>query len=283
MVSSADRVAARQTDSAGEGSSGSPAPSQPRVVAEHVGIDYYIRRSGTHFTAVKDVSFTINDGDLVCVVGPSGCGKSTLASALAGLTPYDRGSLSIGGTPVKGVSSDRAMVFQKAALLPWKTVVDNVAYGLRLRSETKASARAKSRDMLEVVGLAGFQDSWPYELSGGMQQRVNLARALAVDPEILLLDEPFASVDAQTRAILQNQLLEIWQNFNKTGLFITHQIEEAVLLGDRVIVMSKGPGSVVLADITIDLPRPRTGSIHSNPKFASYVDQIWGQLNFDRL
>jgi NitT/TauT family transport system ATP-binding protein len=253
-----------------------------RVRASHVAIGYTLGHSGEYLEAVRDVSLSVADGELVAVIGPSGCGKSTLVSAVAGLIPYSRGDLTIDGVPVRGPGTDRGVVFQRPALLPWRRVDDNVAYGLHLRGVPRAEARSRALSALELVELAQFADLYPYQLSGGMQQRVNLARALVSDPAILLLDEPFSALDAQTRELLQAELLRIWERTGKAGIFITHQIEEAVLLADRVVVLSAGPGSVVRATMEIDLGRPRDMSCRRNPRFAEYVEQIW-KILFEEL
>ncbi|MDF9839755.1 MULTISPECIES: ABC transporter ATP-binding protein [unclassified Paenibacillus] len=249
-------------------------PQSYKLVAEHVGIQYRVKRTGENLQAVRDVSFQIKPEEFVCIVGPSGCGKSTFLNAVAGLMPHNRGQLVLDGTKISGPGKDRAVVFQSPALLPWRTVVGNVKYGLELRGTDKQTMMDKSMEMIKLVGLSGHEHKYPNELSGGMQQRVNLARALASDPELLLLDEPFSALDAQTREVMQNELLRIWQETRKTAMFITHQIDEAVFLADRVIVLSKGPGSVVSADIEINLPRPRNEASKADPEFLSKVAQI---------
>jgi NitT/TauT family transport system ATP-binding protein len=256
-----------------------PTPRTSRVHLSRVSIGYPARNRARDFIAVKNATFDIGEGELVCVVGPSGCGKSTILGAIAGLVPYRGGRLEVDGRPVTGTGSDRAVVFQRASLLPWLTVEDNVAYGLRSYGVPRREARRRALSMIELVGLTGFIKSYPYQLSGGMQQRANLARALAADPQILLLDEPFASLDAQARETLQLELLRIWETYTKSGLFITHQIEEAVLLGDKVIVSSRGPASTVTTCIPISIPRPRNRDSLLNPKFPQYVEEIWRLLH----
>lgn len=251
----------------------------PRVSARGLTLGYKGRGQVEEFVAVADATFDIGSSEMVCVVGPSGCGKSTVLSAVAGLVPYSSGELLVDGKPVTGPGSDRAVVFQKASLLPWISVEDNVAYGLRAYGEGKRAARIRARELLEVVGLGDFTHAYPYQLSGGMQQRVNLARALAADPAILLLDEPFAALDAQQREILQGELLRIWSSATKAGLFITHQIDEAVLLGNRVIVSTRGPASQINKAIEIDLPWPRSRDTRLDPRFTEYVEHIWGLLS----
>ena len=199
--------------------------------------------------AVAGVSFTVEAGTLVTLLGPSGCGKTTLLRMIAGLVEWDKGEITVNGTPVRGPGPDRAMVFQAFALMPWATVRDNVAFGLELRGVPKAKRYPRAEELLTLVGLKGFENRLPGQLSGGMQQRVGLARALAVDPEILLMDEPFGALDEQTRRLLQEELLQIWEKTRKTVIFITHSMEEAVLLGDRVALMSPRPGQIGRAHV----------------------------------
>lgn len=209
---------------------------------------------GSQVTAVRDVSLDVEEGDFVCLLGPSGCGKSTILNMVAGFLPPTGGEIRVGGRAVSGPGPDRGVVFQSFALFPWKTVLDNVAFGPKMRGVAKAEREAIARDYLALAGLAHAADRYPNELSGGMQQRVGVARALANDPDILLMDEPFASVDAQTRMTLQEELTKIWQDRRPTIIFITHDVGEAVFLANRVVVLSRGQ---VLDDVVIDLPRPR--------------------------
>jgi NitT/TauT family transport system ATP-binding protein len=255
-----------------------PVDGTTRIRARNVSIAYEMRGRKEPFVAVADATFDVGQAEMVCLVGPSGCGKSTVLSAVAGLMPVRSGELTVNGRPVTGPASDRAVVFQKPSLLPWMTVQDNVAYGLRSYGASKSSALERARELLDVVGLASFAKAYPYQLSGGMQQRTNLARALAADPQLLLFDEPFSSLDAQTREILQDELMRIWANTDKAGLFITHQIDEAVLLGNRVLVSTKGPASRITREIVIDLPRPRTHATRLHPEFTTYVEHIWSLL-----
>jgi NitT/TauT family transport system ATP-binding protein len=249
-----------------------------RVLAENVSIEYVVKRTGQPYEVFSNLSLKIDEGELVCVVGPSGCGKSTLLAAIAGIVPISGGTLTVSGNPVTGPGRDRAVVFQHASLLPWRTALANVTFGLRIRGMERTEAKRRAAETLELVGLSQFHHSYPHEMSGGMQQRVNLARALAVNPEILLLDEPFASLDALQREVLQNELTRIWEQTGKSGMFITHQIDEAVLLGDRVVVMSKGPNATILKEIRVDLPRPRNRATRSHPDFAKYTELIWELL-----
>jgi len=227
------------------------------------------------------IDLKIGAGEFVSIVGQSGCGKSTLLLAIDGLLPIDRGSISIDGHPVRAPGPDRAVVFQDASLLPWRTVLRNITYGLELQHRAGAAARDEARRLIELVGLAGHEDRFPRQLSGGMKQRVNLARALLTDPEMLLLDEPFAALDAQTREQMQAELLRIWSASRKTALFITHQIDEAVYLSDRVVVLRRGPAEVI-ADIAIDIGRPRGLEVKKSQRFRDYEDEIWSLIHRGR-
>jgi ABC-type nitrate/sulfonate/bicarbonate transport system ATPase subunit len=211
----------------------------------------------------------------MAIVGPSGCGKTSLMSIVAGLLPFDKGTVSIDGNPVNGPGVDRAVVFQHASLLPWRTVTGNIRYGMELQRRFDAATMTERTEYFtKLVGLAGFERHYPSELSGGMQQRTNLARALAADPVVLLMDEPFAALDAQTREFMQSELLKIWAQTKKTVLFITHQINEAVYLADRVAVLSSRPGRLKgLFDIPFG--RPRTLALKRDPKFLELEDEIW--------
>jgi NitT/TauT family transport system ATP-binding protein len=234
-------------------------------------------RTGRCLVALQDVNLQISSGEFVSIVGPSGCGKTTFLNAVDGLLKTSRGRLMLDGNPITGPGKDRAMVFQMASLLPWRTVMGNVMYGLELLGRKKRDEQKKVEDLIRLIGLSGFEHSYPSELSGGMQQRVNLARALAVDPEILLLDEPFAALDAQTRELMQFELLRVWSTTRKTALFVTHHISEAIYLSDRVIVFSGRPGTVKDI-ISIDIPRPRSLSVKSESKFVEYADRIWASI-----
>src|ERR1700691_5550938 len=241
----------------------------------HVSKRYWLEREGTEAPALIDVSLSVADGEFMAIVGPSGCGKTSLLNIIAGLLPYEEGSVSIDGHKVNGPGIDRAVVFQHSSLLPWRTIAGNVRYGMELqRRFDKATMAERTEKFIRLVGLAGFERSYPGELSGGMQQRVNLARALAADPKVLLMDEPFAALDAQTREFMQAELLKIWSAARKTVVFITHQINEAIYLADRVVVMSARPGRV--KDIfRIPFDRPRTLSLKRDPRFLEIEDAIW--------
>ena len=243
------------------------------IEAKDLDVQFVMRRSGDALNALKDFTLSIEAGKFVCIIGPSGCGKTTLLNVLAGLNHPVRGQVLMNGRPVMGPGLERAMVFQSSALLPWRTVVQNIAYGLEIQKVSRQAREQRAHAMCNLVGLTGFEESYPHELSGGMQQRVNLARALATNPKLLLMDEPFASLDAQTREQMQEEILQIWRQTRQTVIFVTHQIEEAVFLGDEVVVMSSRPGRVKTI-ISIELPRPRTYEAKKTPAFHAYVDQL---------
>jgi NitT/TauT family transport system ATP-binding protein len=236
---------------------------------------YYVERDGRQVLALSAVSLSVAEGEFVAIVGPSGCGKTTLLNIVAGLLPYDLGTVAIDGRHVKGPGVDRAVVFQHSSLLPWRTIAGNVRYGMELhRRVDRATMQQRTDYFIRLVGLTGFERHYPSELSGGMQQRVNLARALASDPVVLLMDEPFAALDAQTREQMQVELLKIWADARKTVLFITHQIDEAVYLADRVAVMSARPGQIK-GVFDVPFPRPRPLSVKRDPRFVALEDAIW--------
>jgi len=249
-----------------------------KLRAVNVTIHYWIERSARPFLAVDGATLDVSQGEFVSIVGPSGCGKTTFLNAVDGLLPISGGSLELNGRSIAKPGPDRAMVFQQPSLLPWRTVLGNVVYGLEMQGRTSKSQRvARASDLIQLVGLGGFENAFPTELSGGMQQRVNLARALATDPDMLLLDEPFAALDAQTREFMQSEFLRIWGETRKTALFITHDIKEAVYLADRVLVFSKRPGRVK-ACVDVNLPRPRELSIKREARFLEYEDAIWNHI-----
>ncbi|MFF5444213.1 ABC transporter ATP-binding protein [Streptomyces sp. NPDC012888] len=229
------------------------------------------------FTALDGVDLEIGSGEFLVVVGPSGCGKSTLLDLLGGLTRPTEGRILLDGDPVTGPGLDRGTVFQQYALLPWRTAQGNVEFGLEATGVPRRRRAARAREFLELVGLAGFEDRHPHELSGGMRQRVAIARALAYDPDVLLMDEPFAALDAQTREALQGELRRIWETTGKTVVFITHGIEEAVYLGQRVAVMTSRPGRIKeVVPVALD---GHTGDVRSSPEFARYRHEIWDLLH----
>src|SRR5438309_8458204 len=239
--------------------------------ARGVRMEYRDRQSDARLVAIEAMDLDVRDGEFVSLLGPSGCGKSTFLKIVNGLLKATAGEIRLRRD---GSGREDAMVFQDAALFPWYSVLDNVAYGLVCAGVSNKEARRRAAPLIELVGLSGFETKYPYQLSGGMQQRANLARALAVDTPVLLMDEPFASLDAQTREVMQAELLRIWNAAKKTVLFVTHQIDEAVYLSDRVVVMAARPGKVI-ADIEIDLPRPRPLSVKRTPEFAVYEERIW--------
>jgi NitT/TauT family transport system ATP-binding protein len=253
--------------------------------ADHLrveGVSIVYAGSGRHpgsTLAVDGAELTVRRGEFVVIVGPSGCGKTTLLNAVAGFIPVAGGRLMLDGTPITGPSPQRAMVFQEASLLPWRTVLGNISYGLDLaRTMPAADRKRRARELLELVGLGEFGARYPAQLSGGQQQRVNLARALAVEPALLLLDEPFASIDAQTREQMQTELLRICAARDVTALFVTHDITEAAYLADRVAVFGPRPGSIV-REVTVPFERPRDASCRRDPRFQAVVDEIAGALS----
>ena len=231
---------------------------------------------GVNLEALQNINLKVHDGEFCCVVGPSGCGKTTLLRILAGLESPTAGSVEIGSGP--GDRPLNAMVFQEQSVFPWMTVDQNVAYGLHMRGVAAARTRDVTADLLAKVGLSAFARAYPHQLSGGMKQRVAVARAFAVDPEVLLMDEPFAALDEQSKVILQDELLKIWEGTRKTVVYITHSIDEAVALGDRVVVMTARPGRIK-AEIDVDLARPRlVHELKGRPEFARIVGRVWGLL-----
>lgn len=227
--------------------------------------------------ALRNVDLKILPGEFVSLVGASGSGKTTLLRLVHGLIPPTSGEVLVEGRHIDGPGLDRGFVFQRDALLPWRTVLDNVTLGLEARGTKGREARKIAEEYITLVGLEGFEDHYPHEISGGMRQRVNLARALVVDPDVLLMDEPFASVDAQTREIMQGELLRIWSKHKKTVLFVTHQIDEAVYLSDRVLVLTARPGQVKEV-IEVDIPRPRPLAVKRTAGFMRIVDKIWSLI-----
>ena len=216
--------------------------------------------------AVETTSINIKAGEFVCILGPSGCGKSTILNAIAGYVKPTTGAVRVDGETVEKPGPDRGMVFQQYSLLPWKTVYENVAFGPKMAGQTRTEAGSTANTFLELVGLKKFGNRYPAELSGGMQQRVGIARALANYPSVLLMDEPFGALDAQTRLMMQESLLDIWNKFGTTVVFVTHDVDEAVFLADRVLIMSAAPGRII-EDLAIDLPRPRSTDLASTPEY----------------
>jgi NitT/TauT family transport system ATP-binding protein len=245
-----------------------------KLEAQGIRLEYYQPRTNSKLVALDDVSLTVREGEFVSIVGPSGCGKTTFLSVVDGLIPSTAGRIVVDGKVATTPGPDRAVVFQDASLLPWRTVLSNVLYGLECQGVRRREARERAQHFIEMVGLQGFEQHYPYELSGGMQQRVNLARALVMDPQILLMDEPFAALDAQTREVMQEELLQIWLRAKKTVLFVTHQINEAIYLSDRVIVFTARPGRVKRT-LAVDIERPRKLVVKRDPRFHRLEDDIW--------
>ncbi|WP_206615479.1 ABC transporter ATP-binding protein [Solirhodobacter olei] len=239
----------------------------------------FVTPTGAAMTAIRDVTLTVEPGQFCAVVGPTGCGKSTTLTLAAGLEMPSAGSVRVSGEPVTGITKGASFVFQSDALLPWKPVLDNVALGPMFRGMNKAEAKERARDWLRTVGLAGFEQHYPHQLSGGMRKRVSLAAALINEPSMLLMDEPFSALDVQTRAIMSNELLTLWDRQKPSVIFVTHDLEEAIGLADKVVVITAGPGTVK-AEFEIDLPRPRgdVQSIRFNKRFLELYQQIWEAL-----
>ena len=240
----------------------------------------HLGKSFGELRALQDINLAVERGEFIAVVGPSGCGKTTFLRIVAGLEPASSGEVNLDGRAVTGPGGDRGFVFQTDNLLPWRTVFANAIIGREIAGQVGAAERQRTMELLKLVGLEGFESYHPRQLSGGMRQRVNLARALAIDPEILLMDEPFSALDAQTREIMQTELMRIWEAGRKTVLFVTHQIDEAVFLSDRVLVFARRPGRL-RESVLIELPRPRSLAIKRTSEFVRYVDHIWRLIEDD--
>jgi len=239
---------------------------------------------GQRYTAVKDVSLTVGAGEFVSVVGPTGCGKSTLLNVGAGLLTPSTGSVSVFGEPLKGINQRAGYMFQAESLMPWRTALANVMAGLEFHGVPLAQARTQAEEWLRRVGLGGFGDRFPHQMSGGMRKRVSLAQTLVLDPDIILMDEPFSALDIQTRQLMENELLALWQAKKKAVLFITHDLDEAIALSDRVVVLSAGPGSHPIGDFVIDIERPRdVAEVKMTPRFIALHKAIWSVLREEVL
>jgi len=260
--------------------SGKPGAERGRISVRDVDI-VFDTASGPH-VAVQNASLTVRPGEFVCLLGPSGCGKSTLMNSIAGFVPPTRGDVTVDGEAVTEPGPDRGMVFQQHSLFPWKTVKENVAFGPLMAGVGQNEASGVARTFLSLVGLAAFENAYPNTLSGGMQQRVGIARALANYPSVLLMDEPFGALDAQTRIMMQENLLDIWREFRNTVVFVTHDIDEAVFLSDRIVVMSASPGRII-ADIDVKLPRPREQSLLTSPEFMTLKRQCLDLIRTETL
>lgn len=262
------------------GTKAASALGSTKIVARNVCRVFHIKKNRgegpREFVAVKDVNIEVRKGEFLAIVGPSGCGKSTFLDMIAGLTTLGTGEIYIDNKPITGPALDRGIVLQGYALFPWRTVRANVEFGLEIKGIPKNKRGDISQKYINLVGLQAFENRYPHELSGGMRQRVAIARALAYDPDVLLMDEPFAAVDAQTRETLQEELIRIWQETHKTIVFVTHSIDEAVFLADRVAVMTASPGTIKKV-INIDLPRPRDGT-RSSAEFGWFRHKVWELL-----
>ena len=239
---------------------------------------------GSRYTAVKDVTLAVAPGEFVSVVGPTGCGKSTLLNVAAGLLEPSSGAVEVFGAPLSGINARAGYMFQSEALMPWRNTLDNVTAGLEFRGVPLEEARVRANDWLRRVGLTGFGHRYPHQLSGGQRKRVSLAQTLIMDPQIILMDEPFSALDVQTRQLMENELLELWQADRKSVVFITHDLEEAIALSDRVVVLAAGPETHPIGDYHIDLPRPRDVSeIRMTPRFIELHSQIWHAMKDEVL
>jgi NitT/TauT family transport system ATP-binding protein len=236
------------------------------------------------YTAVADTTLRMRAGEFVSVVGPTGCGKSTLLNIGAGLLEASSGEVRVFGEPLEGINRRAGYMFQSEALMPWRSAIDNVMVGLQYRGVPDGEARAQAQAWLERVGLGGFGDRYPHQLSGGMRKRTALAQVLALDPDIILMDEPFSALDIQTRQLMENEVLELWNNKKKAVLFITHDLDEAIAMSDRVVVLSAGPATRPIGEFAIDLPRPRdVAEVRSLPRFVELHRQIWDVLRDEVL
>jgi NitT/TauT family transport system ATP-binding protein len=236
------------------------------------------------YTAVRDTTLAVQAGEFVSVVGPTGCGKSTLLNVAAGLLEPSAGTVRVHGAPLSGVNSRAGYLFQQEALMPWRNALQNVIAGLQFRGLRDEESLQKGHEWLRRVGLAGFADRYPHQLSGGMRKRVSLAQTLILDPRILLMDEPFSALDVQTRQLMENELLELWQADRKSVVFITHDLEEAIALSDRVVVLSAGPEARPIGEYRIDLPRPRdVAEVRLTPRFLEIHTEIWRKMKSEVL
>ena len=257
----------------------------PAVQLDNITVTFAAKSTAAKsYTAVKDTTLTIADGEFVSVVGPTGCGKSTLLNVAAGLLQQSSGTVRIFGKPLVGLNARAGYMFQSEALMPWRNALDNVIAGLQFRGDDPAGAKRLGEEWLERVGLDGFGERYPHQLSGGMRKRVSLAQMLVLEPRIMLMDEPFSALDIQTRQMMENELLELWNANRKSVIFITHDLEEAISLSDRVVVLSAGPATHPIGEFAIDLPRPRDVSeIRLTPRFIALHDRIWHAMKEEVL
>ncbi len=257
----------------------------PALALEGVACTFVSKHdAGQRYTAVQDVTLTVASSEFVSVVGPTGCGKSTLLNVAAGLLQPSTGSVHVFGQPLAGINTRAGYMFQAESLMPWRTALGNVMAGLEFRGVAAAEARAQADEWLRRVGLGGFGDRYPHQLSGGMRKRTSLAQTLALDPDIILMDEPFSALDIQTRQLMENEVLELWARKKKAVLFITHDLDEAIAMSDRVVIMSAGPAARLIGEFTIDIPRPRdVAEVKMTPRFVALHAAIWAQLRDEVL
>src|ERR1700737_1127698 len=255
----------------------------PPAIELHGVTKRFLTPSGAVFTALRDLDMVVQPGEFCAVGGPTGCGKSTTLALISGLEPASEGEVTVLGEPVTGIAKEIGYVFQTDAVFPWKTVLDNVAAGPRYHGESTRQAREKAREWIARVGLAGFEDRYPYQLSGGMRKRVALAQSLINEPKILLMDEPFSALDVQTRSLMEDELLDLWSTTGASVVFVTHDLEEAIAMSDRVVVLTAGPGTIK-GIYKVDLPRPRkVNEIRFDPRFSSIYEEIWSDLREEVL
>jgi NitT/TauT family transport system ATP-binding protein len=256
----------------------------PALSFNNITVTFAGKSGGAGYTAVKDTTLNIADGEFVSVVGPTGCGKSTLLNIGAGLLQASGGQVNVFGTPLQDINTKAGYMFQAESLMPWRSALDNVTAGLQFRGVARDEANRRGEEWLSRVGLAGFGDRYPHQLSGGMRKRVALAQLLILDPKILLMDEPFSALDIQTRQLMENELLQLWEADKKSVLFITHDLEEAISMSDRVIVLAAGPATRPIGEFVIDLPRPRdVAEIRMTPRFLALHEQIWSAMKEEVL
>lgn len=254
------------------------------LALENITVTFTAKAGGQPYTAMKDTTLKVEAGEFVSVVGPTGCGKSTLLNVAAGLLQASSGTVRIFNEPLVGLNRKAGYMFQSESLMPWRSALDNVIAGLQFRGDSPAAAKALGEDWLSRVGLAGFADRYPHQMSGGMRKRCALAQMLILDPKIMLMDEPFSALDIQTRQLMENELLELWSADRKSVVFITHDLEEAISLSDRVVVLSAGPATHPIGEFQIDLPRPRDVSeIRLTKRFIELHDQIWHAMKDEVL
>lgn len=260
-------------------------PSTPALLLERITCTFASgEQQGERYTAVAEATVSVGPGEFVSVVGPTGCGKSTLLNVAAGLLLPSSGDVRVSGQPLAGINRRAGYMFQAESLMPWRSALDNVLAGLEFAGIERDEAERRAKDWLSRVGLSGFEARYPHELSGGMRKRVALAQMLILDPEIMLMDEPFSALDVQTRQLMENELLELWSANRKSVLFITHDLEEAIALSDRVIVLSAGPATHPIAEFAIDLPRPRdVNEIRLTPRFVELHSKIWHAMKDEVL